>query len=342
VKRRLRILVLMHEDTHPPETIEGVPYEEMLEWKAEYDVMTTLEELGHEAWRVGLYDDLSVLRRAIDEHRPHIAFNLLEEFQGLGELDQHVVSYLELVRLRYTGCNPRGLTLARDKALTKKILAYHRIRVPQFAVFARGRRRRRPARLRFPLFVKSRTDDASIAISQASVVHDDAELAERVEFVHRTVGSDAIAEQYIDGRELYVGVIGNRRPLALPVWEMYFDHLPAGAPRVATRKIKWDPSYQKRVGIKTGRARDLPAELEHSIRFRAKRIYRLLGLSGYARLDFRLTDAGKVYLLEANPNPYIAYGEDFAESAEAHGLEYEQLVTRILSLGLRYRREFIG
>jgi D-alanine-D-alanine ligase len=283
-----------------------------------------------------------VLRTAIEEHRPHIAFNLLEEFHGLSAFDQHVVSYLELKQLPYTGCNPRGLTIARDKALTKKILAYHRIRVPQFAVFAKGRRRRRPRRVDFPLFVKSLTDDASIAISQASVVQDDEQLQERVEFVHRTVGTDAIAEQYIEGRELYVAVLGNKRPVAFPVWELFFDHLPEGAPRIATRKVKWNPGYQKKAGIRSGQASDLPAELDLSIRQRAKRIYRLLGLSGYARLDFRLAEDGRVYLIEANPNPYIAYGEDFADSAEAHGLDYNELVTRILSLGLRYRHELVG
>lgn len=332
----------MHEDTVPPETIEGVEYQEMLEWKGEYDIMTTLEELGHHVRRVGVYDDLSVLRTAIKEHRPHIAFNLLEEFRGIGEFDQHVVSYLELLGIPYTGCNPRGLTITRDKALTKKILAYHRIRVPHFMVFERGRRVRRRRKVEFPLFVKSVSDDASIAISNASIVHDDKQLAERVEFVHRTVGTGAIAEQYIEGRELYVAVLGNRRPLAFPPWELYFDNLANGAPRIATRKVKWDAAYQKKAGIRSGRAEGLSPEIEQAIRKRAKRIYRLLGLSGYGRMDFRLTEDGKLYLLEANANPYIAYGEDFAESAEADGILYEELVTRMLRLGLRYQREYGG
>lgn len=329
----------MHEDTVPPDTIDGVEYQEMLDWKGEYDVMATLEDLGHRVRRVGLYEDLGVLRTAIDEHRPHIAFNLLEEFRGIGEFDQHVVSYLELLGVPYTGCNPRGLTISRDKALTKKILAYHRIRVPNFAVFERGRRIRRRRKIEFPLFVKSLSDDASIGISKASIVYDDGELAERVEFVHRHVGTDAIAEQYIEGRELYVGVLGNRRPIAFPPWELYFDRLPEGAPRIATRKVKWDAAYQEKAGIRSGLAVELAPELEASIRKRAKRIYRLLGLSGYGRLDFRLSADGKLYLIEANANPYIAYGEDYAESAEAQGISYEELLERIMRLGLRYRRE---
>lgn len=332
----------MHEDTVPPETIDGIDYQEMLEWKGEYDVMATLEELGHRVVRVGLYDDLSVLRSAMKEHRPHIAFNLLEEFRGIGEFDQHVVSYLELLGLSYTGCNPRGLTISRDKALTKKILAYHRIRVPHFAVFERGRRVRRHRNLEYPLFVKSLSDDASIGIAKASIVRDDEQLAERVEFVHRTVGTDAIAEQYIDGRELYVGVLGNRRPVAFPPWEMFFDKVPAGEPRIATRKVKWDAAYQEKAGIRSGPAAGLEPELDSAMRKRAKRIYRLLGLSGYGRMDFRLTAEGKLYLLECNANPYIAYGEDFAESAEAYGISYEELIQRILRLGLRYRRQYGG
>ncbi|MBW2529761.1 MAG: D-alanine--D-alanine ligase [Deltaproteobacteria bacterium] len=332
----------MHEETVPPDTIDGFEYQEMLEWKGEYDVMATLEELGHDPLRVGLYDDLSVLRAAIRDHKPHIAFNLLEEFRGIGEFDQHVVSYLELLGLPYTGCNPRGLTISRDKALTKKILAYHRIRVPHFAVFERGRRVRRRKNLEFPLFVKSVSDDASIGIAKASIVRDDAQLAERVDFVHRNVGTDAIAEQYIEGRELYVGVLGNRRPIAFPPWELFFDNVPEGEPRIATRKVKWDAAYQEKAGIRSGHAADLSEDLELAIRKRAKRIYRLLGLSGYGRMDFRLAADGRLYLLEANANPYIAFGEDFAESAEADGIGYEELIQRILRLGLRYRREFVG
>jgi D-alanine-D-alanine ligase len=328
----------MHEDTVPPQTIEGVSDEEMLDWKAEYHVMSTLSELGHTTVRVGLYDDLSVLREAIREVEPHIAFNLLEEFHGLAHFDQHVVSYLELLRVPYTGCNPRGLTVARDKALTKKILAYHRIAVPHFAVFPRGRKVRRPAKLSLPLFVKSNDEEASLGISQASIVWDDESLRERVELIHRRVGSDAIAEEYIEGREIYVGVLGNERLVTFPPWELCFDNLPEGAPRIATRKVKWDPKYQKKVGVRTQRAEGLPDGLERAIPRLVKRIYKLLYLSGYARIDLRLREDGRLFFLEANPNPYVAFGEDFAESANAAGIEYPELIARILSLGIGGRK----
>ena len=337
--KKLRILVLMHEDSVPPATLEGVPEEEVQKWKGEYDVMTALGDLGHTVVRVGLCDDLGVLRKAIDEVEPHIAFNLLEEFQGLSYFDQHVVSYLELMKVPYTGCNPRGLTIARDKALTKKILAYHRIAVPRFAVFPRGHMVRRPGKLPFPLFVKSLDEEASQGVSQASLVQDDESLRERVLLIHRTVHSDAIAEEYIEGRELYVGMIGNERLVTFPPWELRIENLPEGAPRIATRKVKWDLKYQKKVGVHTGRAAGLPESVERTIPALVKRIYRLLYLSGYARLDLRLREDGRLFLLEANPNPYIARGEDFAGSAEAGGIGYGELVTRILRLGLGYRRQ---
>ena len=332
-----RIIVLVHEDLVPPDSIEGVSDEQMTPWKTEYDVIATLKDLGHDVYPLGLSSDLGMIRNAISEFHPHIAFNLLEEFHGLGLYDQHVVSYLELMRLPYTGCNPRGLTLAHDKALTKMVLNYHRIRVPAFVVFPIGKSIRRPKRLAFPLLVKSLTEEGSVGISQASVVHSDEHLVERVGMVHRQLDTDAIAEQYIEGRELYVGVMGNERLQTFPIWELVFTKLRDEAPRIATGKVKWDTAYRKQVGAETHVANDLPSGLEKKIPHLCKRIYRALSLSGYARLDLRLTPDGQVFLLEANPNPELAYGEDFSESAEAASVDYEALLQRILNLGLNYR-----
>ena len=200
--RKLRVIVLVREDLVPPESLEGFSPKEVELIKTEFDVVSALRGMGHQVWPVGISNELSVIRRAIDEHKPHIAFNLLEEFDGFPLFDQHVVSYLELIKQKYTGCNPRGLTLTRDKALTNKILSYHRINVPRFGVFPVNRKVRRPNRLTFPLFVKSVRDDGSVGISQASIVRDDQKLAERVEFIHRQTGSPAIAEQFVEGREI--------------------------------------------------------------------------------------------------------------------------------------------
>ena len=331
----LRVLVLVHEDLVPPHTTEGLTDEEIAPWKAEYDVITTLEEMGHEVKVIGLHSDLKVIHDALTEHRPHIAFNLLEEFHGHSLYDQHVVSYLELERQPYTGCNPRGLTLAHDKALSKKILAYHRILVPGFQVFPLGRKVRRPDKLKFPLLVKSISEEGSVGISRASVVYDDQKLAERVAFIHRQVKTHAIAEQYIAGREIYVGIIGNQRLQTFTPWELLIKKLPEGMPNIATGKLKWDYAYQERVGVTT-EAAELSPELNKQISHLTKRIYRLLGLSGYARMDYRLTPDGRLYLLEANPNPNISYGEDFAEAAEHSGVPYRPLLRKIISLGLNY------
>jgi len=336
--RKRRILVLVYADLVPPDDIAGRPDAEVLEYKTEYDVVTTLREMDHEVRPLGLYDDMAPLRQALKEFKPHIVFNLLEEFRGEPMLDQNVVSYLELVQVAYTGCNPRGLMIARDKALSKKILHYHRIRVPRFAVVPAGRKlKRKPVRLEYPLIVKSQVEEASIGIAEASVVYNDEKLAERIAFMHSQVGTNLILEQYVDGRELYVGVMGNSRLQTLPVWELEMSRLRSDAPKIATRQVKWNRKLQARRGVDIGPARDLPPEIERLLIKTTKRLYRLLQLSGYARVDFRLDADGRPYFLEANPNPDIGYGEEFAEAAESAGLDYGPLLNRLIAIGLSKR-----
>ncbi len=335
--RKLRVLLLVHEDTVPPDSIEGLSEDEVKPFKAEYDVARTLEAMGHQVHVLGVTDTLTSVREAIEDFRPHVAFNLLLHFQGIGLYDAHVVSFLELRHMPYTGVNPRGLLLAHDKALTKKILSFHRIRCPRFAVFQRGKRVRRPAKLEFPLIVKSLAEHASQGIAQASIVHDDESLSDRVEFIHRNVSPSAIAEQYIPGRELTVGVLGNQRLDVFPVWELFFDSLPAGSEPIATSRVKWDYAYQEKIGLRSGPAEDLDGALQREIQRTARRIYKALGLSGYARIDLRLSESGKVYVIEANPNPDLSYGEDFSMGADALGYDYPALLQKLLNLGLRYQ-----
>src|SRR5436305_5091812 len=253
----MRILALVHRHLIPPTAIEAGTDVEAAPWRTEYDVISTLTAMGHDVQTLGVHDDLGDIRRAATEWKPHIAFNLLEGFDDITIFDQNVVSHLELLKLAYTGCNPRGLLMARDKSLSKKLLAYHRIPVPEFEVFRIGRPIRRPKRLSFPLIVKSLTQEASIGISQASVVDSDDKLKERVAFIHDSIGTAAIAEQYIEGRELYVGVIGNQILQALPAWELFFTNMPEGSKRIATDRVKWSVRYQKKYGIDSGPARDL-------------------------------------------------------------------------------------
>jgi D-alanine-D-alanine ligase len=305
------------------------------EWRTEQYVLATLRKLGHDAKVLGVRYDLGVLRAAVDEFKPDIVFNLLEEFYDQPLYDQNVVSYLELMQIPYTGCNPRGMVLARDKALTRKVLSYHRIPGPDFVVFGQGRKVRRPKKLALPLFVKSQVEEASLGISQASVVQTDPELIERVEFMHHKFRTDVIVEEYIDGRELYVGILGAERLTVLPVWELLFENMPDRLPHIATRKVKWDPKYQEKHGITSREAQGLSPELKHKIQSLCKRTYRALGLTGYARIDLRLRSDGAVFVIEANPNPEIAFHEDFADSAKKAGFSYEELIQKILLLGLR-------
>ncbi len=333
--KRLRVLVILHPDLVPPDTTEGYSERDINEWKTEYDVVSTLRTAGHEVQALGVQDELRPIRDAIDDWKPDVVFNLLEQFHGEVIYDQNVASYLELTRIPYTGCNPRGLMLARGKDLSKTLVHYHRIAVPAFAVYPMRRNIRRPPRLAFPLIVKSLSADASSGISQASVVDSDDKLAERVTFIHERIGTAAIAEQYVEGREIYVGVLGNDRLRALPVWELEFGNMTQGSWRIATEKAKHDPDYQERRGILHGPAENLSPELYARVQREAKRIYRTLELDGYARIDFRLSADGIPYFLEANPNPEIAQSQEFAAAALRDGLSYSDLLNRILALGIR-------
>jgi D-alanine-D-alanine ligase len=296
--KKLRVLALMHEAMVPPEDAGTLDRAEA-PWKMEFDVIENLNGMGHQVEKLGVGSDLGAIRRAIDQFQPHIVFNLLEDFNDVPIYDQNVVSYLELQRVPYTGCNARGLLLARDKAISKKLLVYHRIPVPEFFVFHRGRPVRKPPRAEFPLIVKSLVHESSTGISQASVVQD-----ERLE--------------------------------VFPVWEIFLSRLPEGSWAIATESVKWNPRYQRKHKIETGEARELPPAVIERIQKLAKRIYKNLYLSGYARIDFRMDAQERVYVLEANPNPHLGLGEDFADSAAASGLAYDRLLQRILNFGLSW------
>jgi D-alanine-D-alanine ligase len=335
---RQRVVVLCHADLVPPDSIEGLPASEVDAFRTEYDVTRALRELGHEVQVVGVSDDLAPIRSVALGFNPHVVFNLLMEFRDVGNYQAHVTSYLELLGVSFTGCHARGILLTRDKALCKKILRYHRVPTPRFAVYLRGTEARARRDLPFPLIVKSVDEEASLGISQASVVSDLERLRERVEFVHRSVGTDAIAEEYVEGRELTQSILGNERLQAFPPWELFFDKLPEGSLPIATARAKFDRKYQARVGIDSGPAREMPAATAARIARLCKRVYRVLGLSGYARLDLRLAPDGQVYVIEVNSTPDVAEGEDFADSAKAVGIAYTQLVQRIVTLGIAYGR----
>ena len=333
--RRLRVLVLMHPDFLPPDSTDGYSAQDINRWKTEFDVVSTLRASGHDVRPLGVQEEIKPVREAIEDFKPHVVYTLLEEFHYTSGYDQQIASFLELMKVPYTGCNPRGLLLARGKDLSKTLAHHRRVPVPAFAVFPMRRKVKRPSRLALPLIVKSLSEDGSFGISQASIVDTDEKLAERVAFVHDRLGTAAIAEQFIEGRELYVGVLGNNRLRVLPVWELKFGRMGRrGARQIATEKAKHDTGYQERVGIEDGPAKDLAPELSAFIQRTAKRIYRALGLDGYARIDFRLSADGTPYFIEANPNPEIAKSQEFATAARHIGLEYPDLLHRILNLGI--------
>ena len=333
--KKLRVLVLMHPDHVPPDSLDGLSPQEALALKAEFDIVQCLRQLGHEVRALGVQDEFLPIRDAVEEFKPHVVFNMLEEFHSNMLFDQNVVSLLELLRVPYTGCNPRGLILARSKSLSKKLLAYHRIPVPDFLVIPKGHRTRRPRKLEFPLIVKSLMEHSSFGIAQASLVEDDERLAERVTFVHENVGTDAIAERFIEGREIYVGVLGNDRLIALPPIELVFEKMPANAALIATAKVKHDLAYQAKRCIALKAAEGIePEVLERIARF-AKRIYKTLELDGYARIDFRLSESNVPYFLDANPNPDISDGEELASAAALVGMTYGDLISKIVGLGIK-------
>jgi D-alanine-D-alanine ligase len=330
------VLVVLHPSLMPPESLDGQDPKAIEEWRTEFDVIQTLRASGHEVRALGVLDSITELRTTIAEWQPDVVFNLLEEFDGIVSYDQHVTAFLEMLRQPYTGCNPRGLLLSRDKALCKQVFAYHRIPTPQFAVFTRGQRVRVPKKLRYPLFVKSSTDDASAGIAQASVVANPASLKERIEYVLEAQKSDVLVEEYIEGRELYVGMLGNSRLTRFPVWELNFGSMGENGSAIATRKVKWDIKYRAKYGIDSAPAAELPAGVEAKLDKLSRRIYRALGLTGYARMDFRMRPDGSLHALEANANPHLAQDEDFARAGAAAGLDYPTILNSIVKLGLTY------
>lgn len=333
--RKRRVLALVHQGLTPPANFLELEPAEQAEFRTEFNVLGALKSLGHEVEIVELEDELAPLRKAIKSFKPHVAFNLIEEFHGTPIYDHNVVSYLELMRVPYTGCNPRGLVIARDKALSKKILTYHRIPTPRFFVCRRGRKVRLPAKVRFPLIVKSLTEDASAGISERSVVRNEDALQERVEYIHRALDTHALAEEFIEGRELYVGIMGHKRLQTFPTWEVFLGDLRPDAPRVLTLRAKWDLDFQTDHKIMINRAEPIDDALEERMAKLARRIFRALNLSGYARIDFRLSEDGKPFFLEANPNPDVGLDAEFAHSAEYAGVSYEELIHKIVSLSAR-------
>ena len=339
MKKKLKILALF--DAIAPTTLDQDLSAELKtdDWKTEANVLAALTELGHTVEHLAIFDDFDLLRQKLQNFQPELIFNLADQFKNNRAFDQNIVSFLEMHGVPFTGCGSTGLTLCKHKGISKKILSYHRIRTPEFTVIPRGKRPVRPKRLRFPILVKPLKEEASLGISQASFVETDEQFKERVQFIHEKYDNDAIAEEYIAGRELYVSVHGNHKLEVFPIRELVFKEVPPDEPKIATYRAKWDEEYRKKWGLQNQFAAALDPALAKDIAQTCKRIYRLLTIDGYARIDLRVTPANEIYFIEANPNPILAADEDFAQSALKAGLNYPQLIERVIRTGLKTVRE---
>ena len=302
----------------------------------EYDqvvpqVARTLRRLGHRVSVLGVHGDVKRLIAGLSRRKPELVFNLMEMFGDNVFGDIPVTGLLELLGVRYTGSGPGELYLSQDKGLTKKLLAFEDILYPRYAVFSRQAAFETGGNLRMPLFVKPLRSDASLGIGGKSLVHDAVALMERVAAIHKELEDSALAEEYIDGREFYVGVLGNAQPKALPPVEVDFTGFPEGVPKVMDSKAKWDERSKEYKGTKSVMA-NVPDELRAKLQKVAVDAYRALRVKDYGRVDLRLTDTGEIYVLEVNASCYLEKSSEFAMAAAASGLDYPRLIEKIVNL----------
>ena len=294
-------------------------------------VARTLRRLGHRVSVLGVHGDVKRLIAGLSRRKPDLVFNLMEMFGDNVFGDIPVTGLLELLGVRYTGSGPGELYLSQDKGLTKKLLAFEDILYPRYAIFSRQATFETGGNLRMPLFVKPLRSDASLGIGGKSLVHDAAALMERVAAIHKELEDSALAEEYIDGREFYVGVLGNTQPKALPPIEVDFTGFPEGVPKVMDSKAKWDERSKEYKGTKSIVA-TLPDELRARLQKVAVDAYRALRVKDYGRVDLRLTDTGDIYVLEVNASCYLEKASEFAMAAAASGMDYPRLIERIVNL----------
>jgi D-alanine-D-alanine ligase len=305
-------------------------------------ISAALVAAGHTPSLLAVGSDVEPVIAGLRAASPDLVFNLAESFGGKSALESNVAALLNLLGLRYTGSSPAGLLLAGDKSLTKKILRLHDIRTPEFATFYRGALDW-AGDLAFPVIVKPPQEDASIGITSSSVVRDLKELFGKIDELQSQFQAPVLVEEFVDGREFYVGVLGNENPEALPVIELDFSALPADRPRIASWEAKWGTDGQgageEFAGTKSVFPNGVPPELVTRMQAVAVDCFQSLRLRDYARIDLRVTDAGEVYVIEVNPNCYLERDSEFARAADRAGLTYDALIARIVDLAAaRYAR----
>ncbi|HEX9602686.1 MAG TPA: ATP-grasp domain-containing protein [Myxococcales bacterium] len=291
------------------------------------EVLDALRANGHDAFFHELKDEQSLLELARVE--ADLVFNLTEAYAGDDSKEAHVAAFLDLLALPYTGAGPQALFLAQDKALAKKVFTFHGIRTPNFASSYRGKIHDMED-LQFPLIVKPGSEDGSIGIDAGSVVQSMKELTERIALLHEHFDSPALIEEFIEGREIYVGLLGSDKPEALPPVELDLSKLPKGMPRIAGKEVKWEKGTEAYDATRSAVAHDLPEELGRRIQETALAAYVALGLRDYGRIDLRVAPQGEIYVIEANPNPWLAPEAELAIAAAAAGRDYPKLIGEIV------------
>ena len=300
-------------------------------------IAKVLRQARHTVSILAVQDDVIALVQGLRRRKPDLVFNLLESFGDIPRADVAVAGILDALQVRYTGGGPGELYIRQDKGLAKKILAFDKILTPDFAVFFRDADLETGGNLRPPFFVKPLQNDASIGITKDSLVRDSVALMRQVKMIHTKLNDSALAEEFVEGREFYVGVIGNREPLVFPPIEMDFSGLADDAPKILDSKAKWDQNSAEYKGTKSVVA-DIPDELKAKLQKVSLEAYRALKVRDYGRVDLRLTGTGEIFVIEVNANCYLEERSEFAMAAAAHGLEYPTLITRIIELALeRYQ-----
>lgn len=293
-------------------------------------VFKTLQKLGHTITPFAIYDNLGALFTELQSRRHDLVFHQAESFRGDRAHEAHLAAFYQLAGVKHTGASCEVLSLCSDKALTKKILSHHHVRTPFFETFGDNHSEDRVMLFPFPGIVKPLNLEGSEGISQSSFVSNASEAIERAKWIRSKLGVDAIFEEYIDGRELYVSLLGGKRTPLLPIREHFFGEVEESAPKIATFNAKWNEEYRKKWGIKSGFAKNLSPALTAKLYSTAKRIARLLGIQTYARIDFRLKSDGTIYFIEANPNPSIYADDELAMASIKNGMDYSEFLQKII------------
>ncbi|MDP8262042.1 MAG: hypothetical protein P9M13_01900 [Candidatus Ancaeobacter aquaticus] len=335
-----RILILHDErpKQKPPEENQ-----EIYNLHVEEDVRDALTRLGYPFETFAIDHSIKNLIDKIESTKPDLVMMLAECFGGNNAMEPHIIAILEMLRVPYTGSNMFAISINCNKGIQKKILSYHGIKTPDFVTFPLGSRISIPESLAFPLIVKPLEEDSSIGIHDCSVVKNLDALTERVKFLYTNREQGAVVETFIDGREFYVGILGNKNVQVLPIVELDLSGIPDGKPKIASFRVKWNVDYREKMNIQSVFPNNLTPEETRKIHDTCIKTYKVLGIQNYGRIDVRMSaHDGQIYVLEANPNPWIAEGEDLANAAEKAGMNFDTFILKIIDYGLAKKKKTVN